>query len=83
MNGGHWLDEPRNVRRLWRFFLGVLAATVLAEFALTLHPHFAVDALPGFHALYGFLACAAMIVAAKALGILLKRPDSYYEARDE
>ncbi len=79
----HWLDEPRNVRLLWRLFLAVLAATVLAELVITLHPHFEVDALFGFHAAYGFLACAAMIVVAKLLGAILKRPDSYYGARDE
>jgi len=79
----HWLDDPRNVRLLWRLFLAVLALTVLAELVVTLHPHFGADALFGFHAAYGFLACAAMIVVAKLLGALLKRPDSYYEARDE
>lgn len=79
----HWLDEPRNVRLLWRGFLAVLALTVLAELAATLHPHFGVDGLFGFHAIYGFLACLAMIVVAKALGALLKRRDDYYEARDE
>lgn len=76
----HWLDDPRNVKRLWRLFLSVLAATVLAELAIKLHPHFEVEALFGFHAWYGFLACAAMILVAKGLGLLLKRPDTYYEA---
>jgi hypothetical protein len=79
----HWLDEPRNVRLLWRGFLAVLALTVLGELAVTLHPHFEVEGLFGFHAAYGFIACLAMIVVAKALGALLKRPDDYYEARDE
>lgn len=76
----HWLDNPRNVKRLWRLFLAVLAATVLVELAIPLHPHFEVEALFGFHAWYGFAACAAMILAAKGLGLLLKRPDTYYEA---
>ncbi len=79
----HWLDEPRNVQRLWRGFLALLALTVLAELAVTLHPHFAVESLPAFHAAHGFLACAAMIVVAKAIGMLLKRPDTYYKADDE
>jgi uncharacterized membrane protein YcjF (UPF0283 family) len=82
MDDRHWLDEPRNVRRLWRLFLAVLAATVLVELAVTLHPHFAVESVFGFAAWFGFLACAAMIVAAKALALLLKRPDTYYEARE-
>jgi len=86
MNDRHWLDEPRNVRLLWRLFLAVLALTVLVELLVDLHPHFAVEGLFGFHAWFGLLACAAMIFVAKALGVLLKRPDSYYNGelpRDE
>ena len=79
----HWLDEPRNVRLVWRLFLAVLAVTVLAELAVSLHPHFEVEALFGFHALYGFFACLAMIAVAKGLGALLRRRDDYYEVRDE
>lgn len=79
----HWLDQPRNVKRLWRGFLGVLALTVAAELAVVLHPAFEVEALFGFHAAYGFLACAAMIVVARVLGLVLKRPDTYYGVDDE
>ena len=80
---GHWLDEPRNVKRLWRGFLVVLALTVLAEFAIRLHPHFAVESVFGFHAAFGFLACAAMIGVAKLAAMALKRPDTYYGKRDD
>lgn len=86
MNEPHWLDEPRNVRLLWRLFLAVLALTVLAELLVDLHPHFAIEGLFGFHAWFGLLACAVMIFVAKALGVLLKRPESYYgreRPRDE
>ncbi len=85
MSDRHWLDEPRNVRLLWRLFIGILALTVVAGWLVDLHPHFAVDALFGFHAWYGLVACAAMIVVAKALGVAVKRPDTYYEngSRDD
>ena len=79
----HWLDEARNVRRLWRGFLVVLALTVLVELFVPLHPHFGIESVFGFHAGFGFLACAAMIVVAKLLALLLKRPDSYYGKRDD
>lgn len=79
----HWLDQAKNLRLLRRLFLGVLAVTVLAEPAVHLHPYFATDALFGFHAWFGFAACAAMILGAKALGLLLKRHDTYYGADDE
>lgn len=75
----HWLDEPANVKRLWRGFLWVLAGLVAAELLVVAHPHFALDAIFGFHAWYGLLACAAMIAVAKALGLVLRRPDDYYE----
>jgi hypothetical protein len=86
MKDRHWLDEPRNVRLLWRLFLAVLALTVGAELLVDLHPHFEVEGLFGFHAWFGLLACAAMILVAKAFGMLLKRPDTYYDGelpRDE
>jgi hypothetical protein len=79
----HWLDEPRHVRLLWRGFLGVLALTVLAEFAVHLHPAFAIESVFGFHAWFGLLACLAMIVGAKALSLVLRRPDSYYDGDKE
>jgi len=79
----HWLDEPRNVKRLWRGFLAVLALMVLAELVVHLHPHFEVESVFGFHAWFGFAACAAMIVVAKGLALLLKRPDTYYGQRDD
>ena len=75
----HWLTQPETIRTLWRLFVVVLALTVLAELAVQPEAHFAVDRLFGFSALFGFVACAALIVAAKALGIVLKRPDTYYD----
>jgi hypothetical protein len=79
----HWLDRPRNVERLWRGFLVVLALTVLAELVVHLHPSFEIESVFGFNAWFGFAACAAMIVVAKALALVLKRPDSYYGRRDD
>jgi len=74
----HWLDQPHNVKRLWRGFLVVLVLTVVAELWVHQHPHFEIDAIYGFNAWFGFMVCAAMIVVAKALALWLKRPDSFY-----
>jgi len=79
----HWLDDPAHVKLLWRGFLVVLALTVAAELIVHLHPHFEVESVFGFAAWFGFGACAAMIAAAKALALVLKRPDTYYGTRHD
>lgn len=75
----HWLDDPRNIKKLWRGFLVVLALTVLAGAFVDLHPHFEIESWFGFNAAYGFITCLLMIVGAKGLGIFLKRSDTYYQ----
>jgi hypothetical protein len=82
MNGksdDHWLVRPGTIRMLWIAFIAVLAITVLLDLAIEHHPLFGLDGTFGFGAWFGFFSCVAMIVAAKALGVVLKRPDSYYD----
>ena len=79
----HWLDDSAHVKLLWRGFLVVLALTVMAELVVHLHPHFEIESVFAFAAWFGFIACAAMIAVAKALALLLKRPDTYYGDRDD
>ena len=75
----HWLVRPETIRLLWRIFVIVLAFTVLAELVVQHEAQFAVERVFGFSALFGFVACAALILFAKAIGIFLKRPDTYYD----
>ena len=77
----HWLYRPGTARRLWIGFAIVLALTVLAGFAVDMHPHFAFEALPAFFALFGFGACVVLVFGSKLLGVLLKRRDTYYDER--
>lgn len=67
---------------MWQAFIAVLVLTVLAELSIEKQLHFDVEGLFGIHALYGFTACAALILVAKAIGAILKRPDSYYDDLD-
>lgn len=73
------LGKPGNIRRLWLIFVLTLAASVLAQFAVDMHPHFELDGWFGFNAAFGFLSCVAMVLFAKVLGFLLKRKDDYYQ----
>jgi hypothetical protein len=80
----HWLYRKESLPKLWVVQFVILALALLPEFFVHHHPHFdqsgfALDATFGFYAWYGFLTCAAMVAAAKVLGIFLKRKDTYYD----
>ena len=75
----HWLVRPETIRRLWLIFALILAATVVAGVFVHVHAYFVLDGTFGFNAWYGFITCVAMILVAKALGVFLKRPDTYYD----
>ena len=81
----HWLDNPRNIKKLWRAFLALLALTVIAGLFVDLHPHFGIESWFAFNAAYGFITCLLMIIGAKGMGFLLKRHEHYYaqDDRDE
>lgn len=79
----HWLTRQSTIRRLWRVSLALLALLVLAGALVEQHPHFGIDAVFAFPAWYGFSACIALIIIAKAIGLLLKRSDDYYPPERE
>lgn len=74
-----WLDHPGNVTRLYRGLWAIALVLVLLDFVAHRHEELAFAAAPGFYALYGFFACVLLVLAAKALRRVLKRPEGYYE----
>ena len=75
----HWLVRPATIRWLWIGSIVVLAGLVLLDLVIEHHPHFGIDGTFGFGAWFGFLACVALVLFAKLLGALFKRPDTYYD----
>ena len=75
----HWLVRPDTIRKLWIGFAVVLGAVVLIDLAVVHHPHFGMDGTFGFGAWFGFFSCVALVLLAKGLGAILKRPDTYYD----
>lgn len=76
----HWLTRQTTIRWLWIVFAIVLAGTVLADLFVHHHAYFALAGSFGFGAWFGFASCVLLIVGPKALGWLLKRPDTYYDS---
>lgn len=80
----HWLVRPSTIRKLWWGGSILLAITVAAEFAFPHKGYFGIDDWFGFGAVYGFLACLAMVLFAKVLGFVLKRGEDFYsESNDD
>ena len=75
----HWLVRPKTVRLIWRVGLAVLALAVSVDFFVHGHPNFQIDGTFGFYAWFGLVTCVAMVLFAKALGVFLKRKDTYYD----
>lgn len=78
-----WLARPSTIRLLWWVFSAVLALSVAAQLVIKVKGYFGVDDWPGFGAVYGFLACLAMVLVAKLLGFVLKRPADYYQEKQQ
>lgn len=81
-NKGHRTLRPAAVRGLWRGFGLLLGLAVAAQLFIEVRGHFGADGWLGFNALYGFGACVVMVLFARALGVLVKRPEKYYRGDD-
>jgi hypothetical protein len=78
----HWLARPATIKLLWRIFIAVLMVLVLAQAFIYVKGYFDIDGWFGFGAVFGFLSCLAMVLVAKGLGFVLKRPNDYYDGED-
>ncbi|MDX1696746.1 MAG: hypothetical protein R3308_00580 [Thiohalobacterales bacterium] len=76
----HLFDKPENIRRLLRVLY--LACALLLVLDLVIHRHVihTWESLWGFYGIYGFLACIGLVLTARQLRKILKRPEDYYDS---
>lgn len=85
----HVFDDPRNVRRVLLFLFTVCAlvfALDLVDLVLPWlgfhelrHAERSWEGFPGFYAIYGFVACVLLVLAAKQMRKILMRDEDYYD----
>jgi hypothetical protein len=76
----HWLTREATIRRLWIGFAILLLALVVVDLVVHHHSYFGLDGTFGFGAWFGLANGVLLILAAKALGWMLERPDNYYDS---
>ena len=79
----HWLLQKDNIRKLWVVFIAILIGTVIAGLFVHQHEPFGIEDSFGFFAWYGFITCIGMVIFAKLLGLILKRPENYYDTESD
>ncbi len=75
----HYFDNPRNLKRVLRIFYLLSAGLFLLDLLVDRHVTHGWESFPGFYAVYGFVACALLVLLAKGLRTIVMRDESYYE----
>lgn len=75
----YWLDDMRNVDKLVYTLYGICAVLLLIDVFVPKHGPFAIEHWFGFYGIYGFVACVGLVLAARALRVVLIRPEDYYD----
>ena len=73
-----WLDEPRNVDKIFYGLALICTGLFLADWLYHKHTYFAFEGWFGFFAWYGFLCCVALVLLAKQMRKWVKRDEGYY-----
>lgn len=75
----YWLDDPRNVNKLVYTLYSICALLFVADLLYEKHGHFTFEEWLGFYGWFGFLSYVALIHIAKALRLIVKRDEGYYD----
>jgi hypothetical protein len=82
MNAGkkHFFDKPGNVRWVQYTLLVALTLILGLDFFIHKQPYFVWEKWFGFYGIYGFIACAALVLVSRYfIRPLLMRDENYYD----
>jgi hypothetical protein len=74
-----WADRPATRRLIRRILYTACVLLVVADFVVSRHIYTAIERVPAFYAIYGFVALVGVVIAAKALRLLVRRDERYYD----
>ena len=75
----NWFYRKSSIKKLYIYSAVFLGIVIITEYFITMHPHFKIESIFSFYAIFGFLSCVVLIFIAKILGFFIKRKDDYYD----
>ena len=76
----YWLDNKKNVNKIWYGLVSICIISVLADFFYHKHvTHPVEDLIVGMYAWYSFIVCVFLVLSAKLLRKILMRSEDYYD----
>ena len=75
-------DHKKNIKRVLRALIVLCVASFAVDFVYHRHVVHPFEALWGFYAIYGFVACVILVLLAKQMRKWLMRSEDYYERDD-
>lgn len=73
-----WVDKKGSDKIIFWALAAVCVAVFALEWTYEKHGYFHIEDMIGFYAFYGFIMFTGLILVAKALRVLIKRPEDYY-----
>jgi len=73
-----WVDKPGSADKLYKILAVACGLLLLSEFTFHKHIVVLVEHIPGYYGIFGFVMFTALILAAKFLRTIIKRPEDYY-----
>lgn len=74
-----FFDKKENIRLILRVFYALCALLFAADFVVHRHVYHRWESLPGFYAVFGFVACVVLVLLATQMRKALMRDEDYYD----
>lgn len=74
----YWLDDRRNVDRIYHGLIVACGLVAAADLFVDGHVHYEFEGWFAAYGIYGFVACVGLVLAAKELRKFVKRDEDYY-----
>ena len=74
-----WLDHKRNRDKIFYGVVVLFVGLLFTDALYPKHPEFEFEGWFGLFSIYGLVAYLGLVATATGLGLLIRRPEDYYD----